>query len=63
MRFGVRVRALPCDRVAGAYNIVMGEPALYFGLVLLGTAFAIRAGDSLMPLALLAFFGALQTSS
>ena len=31
----------------GAYNIVMGEPALYFGLVLLGTAFAIRAGESL----------------
>lgn len=41
----------------GAYNIVMGEPALYFGLVLLGTAFAIRAGESLMPLAVLAFFG------
>ena len=43
----------------GAYNIVMGEPALYFGLVLLGTAFAIRAGESLMPLAVLAFFGGL----
>jgi putative membrane protein len=41
----------------GAYNIVMGEPALYFGLVLLGTAFAIRAGESLMPLAVLAIFG------
>jgi putative membrane protein len=41
----------------GAYNIVMGEPALYFGLVLLGTALAIRAGESLMPLAVLAFFG------
>jgi putative membrane protein len=40
----------------GAYNIVMGEPALYFGLVLLGTAFAIRAGESLMPLAVLAIF-------
>ena len=43
----------------GAYNIVMGEPALYFGLVLLGTAFAIRAGESLMPLAVLAIFGGL----
>jgi putative membrane protein len=43
----------------GAYNIVMGEPALYFGLVLLGTAFAIRAGESLMPLAVLALFGGL----
>jgi putative membrane protein len=41
----------------GAYNIVMGEPALYFGVVLLGTAFAIRAGESLMPLAVLAIFG------
>ena len=41
----------------GAYNIVMGEPALYFGLVLLGTAFAIRAGENLMPLAVLALFG------
>jgi putative membrane protein len=41
----------------GAYNIVIGEPALYFGLVLLGTAFAIRAGESLMPLAVLAIFG------
>jgi putative membrane protein len=41
----------------GAYNIVMGEPALYFGLVMLGTAFAIRAGESLMPLAVLAIFG------
>src|SRR5215208_2039066 len=29
----------------GAYNIVMGEPALYFGLVFLGTAFAVRAGE------------------
>jgi putative membrane protein len=43
----------------GAYNIVMGEPALYFGLVFLGTAFAIRAGESLMPLAVLAIFGGL----
>jgi len=43
----------------GAYNIVMGEPALYFGFVLLGTAFAIRAGESLMPLAVLAIFGGL----
>jgi len=43
----------------GAYNIVMGEPALYFGLVLLGTAFVIRAGESLMPLAVLAIFGGL----
>lgn len=41
----------------GAYNIVMGEPALYFGLVLLGTGFAVRAGESLMPLAVLAIFG------
>src|SRR5215218_5527777 len=41
----------------GAYNIVMGEPALYFGLVFLGTALAIRAGESLMPLAVLAIFG------
>jgi putative membrane protein len=45
----------------GVYNIVMGEPALYFGLVLLGTAFAIRAGESLMPLAVLAFFGGLAS--
>jgi hypothetical protein len=29
----------------GAYNIVMGELALYFGLLLLSTAFAIRAGE------------------
>ena len=43
----------------GAYNIVMGEPALFFGLVLLGTAFAIRAGESLMPLAVLGIFGGL----
>lgn len=41
----------------GAYNIVMGEPALYFGLVFLGTGFAVRAGESLMPLAVLAIFG------
>jgi putative membrane protein len=41
----------------GVYNIVMGEPALYFGLLLLGTAFAIRAGENLMPLAVLAVFG------
>ena len=47
----------------GAYNIVMGEPALYFGLVLLGTAFAIRAGESLMPLAVLAIFGGLANIS
>jgi len=43
----------------GAYNIVMGEPALYFGLVFLGTALAIRAGESLMPLAVLAIFGSI----
>src|SRR5215216_5271954 len=47
----------------GAYNIVMGEPALYFGLVLLGTAFAIRAGENLMPLAVLAFFGGIANIS
>ena len=34
----------------GAYNIVMGEPALWFGVLLVGTALALRAGESLMPL-------------
>ena len=32
---------------------------MYFGLVFLGTAFAIRARESLMPLAVLAIFGGL----
>jgi putative membrane protein len=44
-------------RVTGLH--LVGEPALFFGLVLLGTAFAIRAGESLMPLAVLAIFGGL----
>lgn len=43
----------------GAYNIVMGEPALWFGVLLVGTALALRAGESLMPLAVLAVFGGL----
>jgi len=43
----------------GAYNIVMGEPALWFGVLFVGTALALRAGESLMPLAVLAVFGGL----
>ena len=46
----------------GACNIVMGEPALYFGPVLLGTAFTIRAWENLMPLAVLAFFGGIANT-
>ena len=46
----------------GACNIVMGEPALYFGPVLLGTAFAIRAWENLMPLAVLALFGGIAST-
>jgi putative membrane protein len=43
----------------GAYNIVMGEPALFFGVLLVGAALALRAGEGLMPLALVAVFGGL----
>ncbi|XOB97432.1 DUF981 family protein [Deinococcota bacterium DY0809b] len=41
----------------GAYNILMGEPALFFGVVLLLTGFAIWHGLDLTPLTWTALFG------
>ncbi len=41
----------------GGYNIVFGEPALYFGILLFIGGFAIRRGEDLFPLSLVAMIG------
>lgn len=41
----------------GGYNIVFGEPALFFGAVLFGAGFGIRWGDNLVPISFAALVG------
>lgn len=41
----------------GSYNIIFGEPALYFGVLLLAGGIAVRLGDDLLPLSLVAMVG------
>lgn len=43
----------------GAYNIIFGEPSVWFGMLLIFLAFAIRAEVDLMPLTLLFSAGGL----
>ena len=45
----------------GAYNIAFGEPALLFGILLLGAAWALIKGWDLLPVAAYGFFAGLAT--